>query len=312
LLSACDTVYTSPVRYLVTGGTGFVGRAFCASLIEGGHDVTVLTRNPTRVEALFGGEAEAAVDLAALPRAPAPEVVINLAGAGIAEGRWTKRRKVELRDSRLAVTRAVVDYAKRCATAPRVLLSASAVGYYGYHQDEPLTEEAPVAAGDFLAELCRDWEAAAGAAGDLGVRVCLLRLGLVLGRGGGALTKMLPVFRKGLGGRLGAGEQIMSWVHRDDVVGLALRLARDADLSGPFNVTAPEPVSNAEFTTTLGAVLGRSTFMAVPGFALRLALGEMADMLLGGQRVLPARAREEAGYAFSHGTLRGALEAILG
>jgi uncharacterized protein len=249
-----------------------------------------------------------------LPPAPGHQLLVNLAGAPIMEGRWTEARKTELLQSRLRVTRAVVSYAARCeAAAPtkdRVLVSASAVGYYGYHQDEPLTEEAPTEAGDFLAGVCNAWEKAAELATAEGLRTCLLRIGVVLGPGGGAVSKMLPAFRKGLGGRIGSGEQYMSWVHLDDLVGLIEFLSARSDLSGPFNATAPNPVTNRDFTAALGVALGRPTFLAVPSFALRVALGEAADVLIGGQRVMPKRALD-AGYTFKHPEVLGALKAIV-
>ncbi len=263
---------------------------------------------------LFGGRAEAVTDLEGLAPAPGHRLLVNLAGAPIMEGRWNETRKSELLQSRLSVTRAVVAYASRCEaespTKDRVLISASAVGYYGYHQDEPLDEEAPTEAGDFLAGVCNAWEKAALLAARAGVRTCTLRIGVVLGPGGGALSKMLPMFRKGLGGRLASGEQYMSWVHLDDLLGLIEFLAQRVDLSGPFNATAPVPVTNREFTAALGAALRRPSFFPVPSLALRIALGEAADVLIGGQRVVPKRATD-AGFAFKYAEVQGALEAIV-
>jgi uncharacterized protein (TIGR01777 family) len=235
--------------------------------------------------------------------------VINLAGAPLAEKRWTDERKRRLRDSRLEATGALVRAIEKAAARPSVLISASGVGYYGPHEEEALGEESPPGS-DFLATLCRDWEAAARAAEPLGVRVARMRLGLVVGEGGGALEKMIPPFKLYVGGPLGSGRQWVSWIHRDDVVGL-FRFALENDAArGPINATAPHPVPMAEFCRTLGRALGRPSWAPVPAPALRLLLGEMSEMLLTGQRVEPREALR-LGYAFHYERLEPALRSIV-
>jgi hypothetical protein len=236
-------------------------------------------------------------------------VVINLAGAPIAEGRWSPHTKDLLRRSREGATTAIVTTLARLKTRPVLLLNASAVGFYGPRGDEELTEDAPSGDG-FLASLCREWEGAAGAAERLGVRVVTPRIGVVLGRDGGALTRMLPIFRLGLGGPLGHGRQWMSWIHLDDLVELLMFLMNRA-ASGPVNATAPHPVTNAEFSKTLGRTLGKPSFLRAPGFAMKLAFGDMAEeLLLTGQRVLPRKA-QAMGFHFRYPFLAGALNDIL-
>jgi len=294
-------------RFLVTGGTGFVGTALCERLLAAGHPVTVLSRSPDEVAARFGGRAEATADLAALPAEPGHDVLVNLAGESINQ-RWSDAVKERLRRSRLETTGAVVDYARRAGA--QAVISASAVGYYGDRGDEELDESSPPA-DDFLARLCVDWEAVTEPLEEAGIRRCLVRIGVVLDRGGGALDQMLTPFKLGVGGRLGSGRQWMSWIHRQDLVGLIEHLAGADAASGPYDATAPNPVTNREFTKTLGSVLGRPTVLPVPGFAVKLMMGEMGAVVLGGQKVLPRRTLE-AGYTFAYPELRGALEAILG
>jgi hypothetical protein len=233
------------------------------------------------------------------------DVVINLSGAPIADGRWTPQAKDQLRASREGTTTAIVTTLARIKTRPVLLINASAIGYYGPQGDEELTEESPSGEG-FLAGLCREWEGAARAAERLGVRVVTPRIGVVLGRDGGVLAKMLPIYRLGLGGPLGHGRQWMSWIHLDDLVELLMFLMNNA-ASGPVNATAPHPVTNAEFSKTLGRTLGKPAFLRTPGFVMKLAFGEMADeLLLTGQRVLPRRA-QSMGFHFRFPFIAGAL-----
>lgn len=304
------------MRVVVTGGTGFIGRPLCQRLVSLGHAVTVLTRDPAAARARldppisvigwegFGGPTDGL--MAALGDG---DVVINLAGAPIAAGRWTPRVKERLRSSREGTTSALVAALSKLRARPVLLISASAIGYYGPRQDEALTEEAPSGTG-FLASLCREWEAAARAAERLGVCVVLPRIGVVLGRDGGALAKMLPAFRLGLGGPVGSGTQWISWIHLDDLIELLLFLLNEAAI-GPVNANAPHPVTNLEFARTLGRTLGRPALAWVPAPVLRILLGEMAEeLLLTGQRVLPHRA-EAMGFHFRYPTLPEALHAIL-
>ena len=237
------------------------------------------------------------------------DAVINLAGEPIADVSWSATRKQVLRDSRIALTEKLVQCIAVAKQKPSVLLSGSAVGFYGNGGDKELYESAS-AGNDFAASLCRDWESAAWAAKASGVRVCLLRTGLVLSRNGGLLRKMVLPFKLGLGARLGNGKQWMGWVHIDDYVAMVLRLLQDGQLSGPFNMTAPNPVTNAEFTRVLARTLHRPAIFVAPASMLRLAMGERAALLLEGQRVLPANLAE-AGYQFKYPKLSSALDALL-
>jgi uncharacterized protein (TIGR01777 family) len=296
------------MELLITGGTGFIGRALCRRLLADGHRLTVLSRWPRRVPALCGAGVSAVASLSELPRDRRFDAVINLAGEGIADRPWSAARKQLLRDSRIGVTAALCDWIAAAASPPALLISGSAVGYYGSRGDQLLDEAAPVGA-DFAAHLCRDWEVEAARVEALGVRLCLLRTGLVLGGDGGMLARLKLPFSLGLGGRLGDGRQWMSWIHRDDLVALIVYLLDHPTLQGPFNGTAPEPVTNADFTRALARALRRPALLPMPAFALRLALGEMAGLLLGGQRVLPQRALE-AGFEFRYPTLPAALDEI--
>lgn len=295
-----------PVRVLVTGGSGFVGRHLVPWLVEAGAQVTVLTRSPARAAGVLPG-----VDLVADAKEAArrePAVIINLAGAGIADRPWTEARRRELLASRVAYTDRLCE--AFVAAPPRVLVSASAVGFYGASEEQRFVESDPVGEG-FAADLCARWERSALVFEALGTRVALARIGLVLGRGGLLARLRLP-FSLGLGGPIGDGRQWMSWIHVDDVVGLLWRLAEDETISGPVNLTAPEPVRNSEFTRALAATLRRPAFLPVPAPLLRLAFGQMADeLLLSGAAVLPERA-EAIGYRFAHARLRDALAAALG
>jgi len=292
------------MRVLVTGGTGLVGKPACAALRAAGHAVTVVSREPGRVPArAVGWDALRTV-------MPETDAIVNLAGESIAGGRWTEARKAEIRRSRIEGTRALVDAVAAIEPRPRVLVSASAVGYYSDRGAEPLDETAPPGAG-FLARVCVDWEAEARRAEALGLRVVLLRLGIVLAPDGGALSAMLLPFRAGLGGRLGSGRQWMSWVHRDDVVGLIRETVANEPYAGPVNATSPNPVTNRDFTRALARAVHRPAFLPVPGFGLRLLMGEMATMLLTGQRVLP-KVAERLGYAWRQPELPAALQTCVG
>lgn len=300
------------MRIVVAGGTGFIGRALCRRLANAGHAVTVLTRDPEAAR----GKVYHAVNIVPWQGFRGPtdnlaralgecDVVINLAGSPIAEGRWTPQTKDRLRKSREGTTTAIVTTLAKLNTRPVLLMNASAIGYYGPHGDEELTEEASSGDG-FLAGLCREWEGAACAAERLGLRVVVPRIGVVLGKDGGALAKMLPVYRLGLGGPLGHGRQWMSWIHLDDLVELLMFLLNNA-ASGPVNATAPHPVTNAEFSKALGQTLGKPAFLRTPGFAMKLMLGEMAgELLLTGQRVIPRRA-QSLGFHFRFPFIAGAL-----
>lgn len=241
----------------------------------------------------------------------ARDAFVHLAGENIAAGRWTRARKARIRDSRVKVTRRLCESLAGLSQPPKVLVSASAVGYYGDRGEEVLTEESPAGMG-FLSEVCRGWEAACEPAVQKGIRVVNLRTGMVLSAAGGVLPRMLLPFRMGLGGRIGSGRQFMSWIDLDDLVGVIFHALTCDTLAGPVNAVAPNPVINLEFTRTLGRVLRRPTFFCVPAWALRLALGEMADeLLLASARVAPARLAA-SGYVFRYPELEGALRHVLG
>ncbi|WP_349656220.1 TIGR01777 family oxidoreductase [Xanthomonas sp. 10-10] len=293
------------MRLLITGGTGFIGQALCPALLHAGHQISVLTRDIRRASRTLPGVT--AVDTLNGVQADA---VINLAGEPLAAGRWTAARKQRFRDSRLGITRQLHDWIAQqpAAQRPSVLISGSAVGYYGERGDTTLTE-ADAAGDDFSAALCREWEAEVARIGALGPRVSWVRTGIVLDRNGGALARMLPAFRLGGGGPFGNGRHWMSWIHRADMVALLVWLLQHGQ-PGAYNATAPNPVSNAEFARTLAKALHRPALLALPAGLLRLGFGEMADLLLISQRVLPQRALD-GGFRFQYTQLEPALRAIL-
>ena len=294
----------------VSGATGFVGRRLCRRLKE----PRVLTRSPESVASDLSGYAcfrwdperehppETALDGCA--------AIFHLAGEPVAEGRWTRSKRARIRDSRVLGTRNLVAGLGEMDVPPRVLVSASAVGIYGSRGDDRLTEQSSGADG-FLADVCREWEAEAMQAADLGIRVVTVRIGLVLGAEGGALAKMLPLFRLGLGGRLGDGLQWVPWIHVADLADLLVFASENHDLQGPLNGTAPNPVTNRAFTKALARAVHRPALFPAPGFGLRLGLGKFASVLLASQRAVPTVALK-AGFQFRHPTIEGALAEILG
>lgn len=296
------------MHIFVTGGTGFIGQALCGELYRRGEQVTVLSRRPETVTQRLGLPVEAVASPDYLRDHPV-DVVINLAGVPIADRRWSEPRKQLLHDSRVALTQQLVDAIAAAPNPPRVLVSASAVGYYGDGGNQPLDEQGRVHP-EYTHELCAAWESAALQAEELGLRVCILRIGLVIGPGGGFLARMLLPFRLGLGGRLGSGQQWMSWVHREDLLRMILYLLAHKTLRGVFNGTAPEPVRNSEFTLSLARQLGRPAVLPVPAPVLRLGMGEMSRLLLTGQRVLPRRLLD-AGFEFHYPALDAALADVL-
>ena len=298
-----------PVNILVSGSTGLVGSALCPALRQAGHRVTRLVR--TRPASATG-------DAWWNPEAgqidpPGPDgfdAVVHLAGEGIAAGRWTAGQKARIRDSRVQGTGLIANAIARASRPPRVLVSASAIGYYGDRGETVLTEEAAPGQG-FLPEVCRAWEDATSAALTRGVRVVRLRIGVVLSPKGGALAKMLPPFRLGFGGRLGTGKQYMSWISLEDLVGVIRAALQNDTLTGPVNAVSPLPVTNSAFTAALAATLHRPALFPMPAFAARLAFGEMADaLLLASARVEPARLLA-AGHIFRHPALPQALLELL-
>jgi uncharacterized protein len=309
------------MRIVVAGGTGFLGSPLAECFAEDGHDVRVLTR------ALASGQArhEAGTGVPGITRvgwAPdgrtgrwadvisGADAVVNLAGTSIGGRRWTPQHKAEIRDSRILATRSLAAAVCAADTPPRVFVSASGVGYYGARGAEPLTESSPPGR-DFLAALCEDWEAEAHKAARENVRVAVLRTGMVLERGGGALAEMIRPFRLGIGGPMGSGRQYMSWIHRLDWIELVRWTIDTPEVSGPINATAPHPVTNRAFVRALGRALGRPAVIPAPHFALRLVLGEFANHVVTGQRVLPERALS-LGYHFRYPELDIAFRGIFG
>ena len=297
------------MRILITGGTGLIGRRLCKALLAEGHELTVFSRNPASVPVKCGAGVHALASLAEWHPALSFDVVINLAGEPIVDARWSAQRKQVLWDSRVTLTEELVRRIAAAERKPSVLLSGSAVGYYGNRGDVMLDEAAGAGEG-FAAELCKAWEDAALVAEKFGVRVCLLRTAPVLSNDGGLLGRMLPPFKLGLGARLGDGKQWMSWVHIEDYAAMVLRLLRDEQTRGPYNMASPQPVTNAEFTAALAAALHRPAFFVAPAALLRLVMGERASLLLEGQRVLP-RKMEAAHYHFTFPTLAEALRDMI-
>lgn len=297
------------MKIVIAGGSGFLGRSLTAALTEAGHAVVVLSRQPAAAgpvrTAAWRPDGTVGPWAAEINGAGA---VVNLAGESIAGARWTAAHKQRVLDSRLRATRSLVAAIAGAATPPPVFVSGSAVGYYGPLDDRRVTEDA-APGGDFLAGVCVQWEAEAARAAER-TRVVCVRTGLVLERDGGALPPMLPPFWFGVGGPVGSGRQYWPWIHRQDWIGLVRFAIDNPAVSGPFNVTAPQPVRNAAFAKALGRALHRPAFLPAPGFALRLLLGEMAEaLILSGQNAVPAKA-ERLGYTFRYPELDGALHAI--
>ena len=302
------------MRILITGGTGLIGRALCPMLMKCGHQLTVLSRRPRKVAALCGAGVQPIASLDEWTPQRRFDAVVNLAGAPIVGRRWTAGRKQVLLESRAGLTRALVERMREAEVKPEVLISGSAVGFYGDTGDARVTEDQPDAqavAKDFGAQLCRKWEREAQSAEGLGIRVCLIRTGLVLSGAGGMLARMLPAFRLGLGARIGGGGQWMSWIHVDDEVRAIVHLLGSAASRGAYNLTAPAPVTNTGFSRTLARRLRRPLLFAAPAFALRVMLGEAAGLLLGGQYALPKRLESE-GFRFQYVRLDDALGELLG
>ena len=297
------------MHILITGGTGLIGRQLCKSLLAQGHELTVLSRNPASVPAKCGAGVHAMAGLDEWQADQTFDAVINLAGEPIVDARWTAQRKQVLWDSRVSLTKSLVQRIAAARHKPRVLLSGSAIGYYGNRGDAVLDESA-AAGEDFAAILCKTWEEAALDAEKSCVRVCLLRTGLVLSRHGGLLGRMLLPFKLGLGARLGDGTQWMSWVHIEDYVGMLLRLLDNAQASGPYNMTAPQPLTNKEFTAALAKGLHRPAPFIMPAMLLKPVMGERACLLLEGQRVLPKKFMAE-GFRFSFANLADALHDLI-
>lgn len=307
------------MRVIITGGAGLIGQALAHSFVADGHQVIVLGRNPNKTSGLPSGVGVTQWDGRTTDGwghlVEGVDVIINLAGSSIAgEGllpdRWTAERRRVIKESRVNAGRAVIDALRAATIKPGVLIQPSGVGYYGTHGDETITEDAP-SGNDFLAEVCRAWEDSTREAENLGVRRAVTRMGVVLSREGGALPRMAFPFKLFAGGRLGSGRQQLPWIHIADVVGAIRFLIDEPNGSGAFNLSAPNPVSNAEFSRALGQAMGRPSWLPVPGFAFKLGFGEVATVVLDGQRAVPKRLLE-LGYAFKFPTVGAALADLYG
>lgn len=298
------------MRILLTGGTGLIGRALCRTWMAQGYDVVVWSRRAHEVPALCSG-AQGLGELDQWDKRQSLDAVVNLAGAPIADLPWTSSRRRVLWASRVDLTRSLVDWLARLEKRPSVLVSGSAVGWYGDGGDTLLDEDQVLPGADFGSRLCAAWEQEAMRAESLGIRVVRVRTAPVLAGGQGMLKRLTPVFRLGLGGRLGNGRQWMPWIHLDDEVGLIDFLMHHETCTGVFNACAPDAVRNAEFTRVLAGVLGRPALLPAPAWLLNATLGEMSSLLLGGQRLRPRRLLE-AGYVFRHPQLESALRSALG
>ncbi len=300
-------------KILVTGGTGFIGKRVCDALQEKHYAVKVVSRDTERAKTKLQSIDEIYAwnpETEQLPSEATSDLhaVIHLAGETIS-GRWNAKKKQRIRDSRVLSTQNLVSSLATSESKPEILVCASAIGLYGVTGDDSFTEESPVGT-DFLAEVCQEWEAAAQKARELGIRVVHVRIGLVLGIGGGLLDQVLPIFKIGAGGKLGSGNQWMSWIHIEDVIGIIMHALENAEIRGALNATAPNPVRNIEFTKTLAAVLRRPAIFPVPAFGLHLMMGEFAEFALLSQNVIPKKT-ETSGYEFQYKTLETALEDLL-
>jgi len=294
------------VTIVIAGGSGFLGQKLVQALTRGGHHARILTRKPAQTPTEITWQPDGTAGSLA-PHLNAIDAVVNLAGENIAGGRWSAARKERLRRSRILATRTLTSAIAQCETPPKTFVSASGVGYYGPHGDEPVTEATPPGS-DFFGRLCVDWEQEARAVTPA-TRLLIVRSGLALAGDGGALKKMLLPFKLGLGATLGSGRQFFPWIHADDWTAMVMWMIENNGVSGVFNATSPNPVTNRTFTRTLGRVLNRPAVFYAPAFVLRAALGELSEALLTGQRAVPARAGQ-LGFRFTHPELEPALRSL--
>ena len=296
------------MNILITGGTGFIGSTLCSHLLKHKHDIVILSRHPEAIKAPVKGIA----NLDQLKDDVIFDIVINLAGEPIADKRWTDQQKKLIFSSRLDTTKKLIAYFKTNEHRPKLLISGSAIGYYGVSETNDLiVDEEALGDDSFSSQLCQQWEEVASQATALGIRTCFLRTGIVLGKGGGALSKMLLPFKIGLGGRIGQGKQWMSWIHLDDLIGIILYCIDNENLKGAINGTSPNPVTNQVFTKTLGSVLKRPTIFPMPSVVVKLLMGQMGEeLLLKGKKILPVKV-SEAGYRFRYEKLEKALLSVV-
>jgi uncharacterized protein (TIGR01777 family) len=295
------------MNLLITGGTGFIGSALCARLLEEKHHIVVLSRYPEAIKLPI----KAVTDLEQLTDDDIFDVVINLAGEPIANKRWSDQQKQHIFSSRIDTTETLIAYFKKSKNKPKLLINGSAIGYYGIGRTNDAIDEKAGGDDSFSSQLCQKWEATALAAEALGIRTCLLRTGIVIGKNGGALNKMLLPFKMGLGGRIGHGKQWMPWIHLDDLVGIILYCINHDNLKGAINGTSPNPVINQVFTKTLGTALKRPTIFPMPKMVVQLLMGQMGEeLLLAGKRVLPRKILD-AGYNFQYKKLENALKDVI-
>lgn len=295
------------MNILITGGTGFIGSMLCSRLLENKHNVVVMTRLPETVK----GNIKGITGLEQIDDRVIFDVVINLAGEPIANKRWSKLQKQRIFDSRLNTTKKLIEYFKISKNLPKIFISASAIGYYGVGVTSESLNETALGDASFSSQLCQQWEAIALEAKTLGIRTCVLRTGIVLGKEGGALKRMILPFKLGLGGTIGKGNQWMSWIHLEDLIGIILYCIDHDNVSGAVNGTAPNPVTNKRFTRTLGKVLKRPTKLPVPTIVVKLLMGQMGEeLLLSGIKVLPDKITKE-GYTFKYAVLEEALSNIV-
>ena len=296
------------MKLLITGGTGFIGSVVCSKLLDNKkNEITVLSRNPGKIKT----PVKSISSLDQLEKDATFDVIINLAGEPIADNRWTEKQKQKIIDSRIDTTENIIEFIKYSKYKPKLLISGSAIGYYGINKTNTDIDENGTGDDSFSSQLCKQWEAVALKANSFGVRTCLLRTGIVLGKNGGALKKMLPPFKMGLGGKMGSGQQWMPWIHLDDLVGIILYCIEHDDIDGPINGTSPNPSTNQEFTRTLGKVLNRPTFMSIPDIIIKLLMGQMGiELLLSGKKIRPIKISEK-GYQFQYPILDNALQNIL-
>ena len=299
------------MRFLITGGTGFIGRRLVKRLLDEGHQITVVSRQHAKdARALLSSEVKPVRSVTAVNPSVYYDAIINLAGEGIMDERWDAPRKRTLLDSRIGITLELADLVERMDQKPGRFISGSAVGYYGPHESEERIDEAAQAGTDFAASLCIRWEQAAARVRAQGVQTSIVRTGIVLHPDGGALQKMLPAFRLGLGGALGSGHQMMPWVHMDDMIELLMFLIHSKDAEGIYNASAPEPVSNKVFGKALGRALSRPAVFPVPAFILKILLGESSAMVLQGQNAVPVHLLD-SGFEFRYPGINQAFGDLL-